>query len=64
MTKTDLRRLRRGLNLTQVQLAAALGVQPTTVARWEQGAYPIPPLAVTALTLYAAQATRSSRRVG
>jgi transcriptional regulator with XRE-family HTH domain len=51
MTKTDLRRLRRQLNRTQVQLAADLGVQPTTLARWEQGRNPIPPLALTALRL-------------
>jgi transcriptional regulator with XRE-family HTH domain len=53
MTKTDLRRLRLQLSLTQVALAAELGVQPTTVARWEQGTRTIPPLAVTALTLLA-----------
>jgi DNA-binding transcriptional regulator YiaG len=53
MTTTELRRLRRQLARTQVQLAAELGVQPTTVARWEQGVRTIPPLAVTALTLLA-----------
>jgi transcriptional regulator with XRE-family HTH domain len=54
MTNSDLRRLRRHLKLTQVQLAAALGVTPMTVARWEQGTYPIPPLGVAVFTLLAA----------
>lgn len=56
MTNLELQRLRRTLGLTQVQLAAVLGVQPMTLARWEQAVNPIPPLAVTALTLYAERA--------
>jgi transcriptional regulator with XRE-family HTH domain len=53
MTNTELRRLRRQLRLTQHELAEALGVRMMTVSRWETGLNPIPPLAVTALTLYA-----------
>jgi DNA-binding transcriptional regulator YiaG len=61
MTNIDLRRLRRQtLNLTQVQLAIRLGVQPVTVARWEQGRNPIPPLASVALELLAEKANRST----
>ena len=33
----DLRRRRRALGLTQVELAEHLGVSPNTVARWERG---------------------------
>jgi DNA-binding transcriptional regulator YiaG len=60
MTPTALKSLRRTLALTQAQLAAALGVQLTTVARWEQGARKIPALAVTALTLYAERAATTT----
>ena len=37
MTGDELRRLRRRLGLTQVQLAERLGVTSTSVARWERG---------------------------
>jgi DNA-binding transcriptional regulator YiaG len=62
MTNIELRRLRRHLHLTQVQLAGALGVQPMTVARWEQGVNPISPLAATALMLYAERAATTKAR--
>jgi DNA-binding transcriptional regulator YiaG len=37
MKSTDVQRLRRRLGLTQVTLAARLGVHPLTVSRWERG---------------------------
>jgi transcriptional regulator with XRE-family HTH domain len=36
MTGAELRRIRTRLGLTQVQMAARLGVTNTTVARWER----------------------------
>ena len=33
----ELRKIRAALGMTQVELAAELGVAPNTVARWEQG---------------------------
>ncbi len=37
MTPAALKRIRRELGLTQEELAARLGVQRETVARWETG---------------------------
>jgi DNA-binding transcriptional regulator YiaG len=37
MTPAELKQRRERLGLTQVQLAALLDVQPTTVSRWETG---------------------------
>jgi len=53
MTATDVQTLRRRLGWTQRQLAAALNVTVTTVARWEQGARAVTPLAETSLGLLA-----------
>ena len=36
MTGAELKRLREGANLTQLQLAAVLGVHLATLSRWEQ----------------------------
>jgi DNA-binding transcriptional regulator YiaG len=55
MTPQDVKELRRRLGWTQRQLAAALNVTVTTVARWEQGARTVTPLATTSLTLLAQQ---------
>lgn len=41
MTPTGLKRIRRGLGLTQEALAEAIGVDRVTVARWEVGLRPI-----------------------
>jgi len=53
MTRHDVIALRRRLGWTQRQLAAALNVTVTTVARWEQGARGVTPLAETSLGLLA-----------
>jgi DNA-binding transcriptional regulator YiaG len=53
VTPSNVRTLRAQLGLTQKALAAALGVAPMTVARWEQGVNPVSPLARTSLTLLA-----------
>jgi len=53
MTPHDVRTLRRRLGWTQRALAAALNVTVTTVARWEQGARNVSPLAATSLGLLA-----------
>jgi len=44
MTADDLRALRKRLGMTQVQLAEALDVQPSTIANYEggRGPYEIP----------------------
>ncbi len=41
MEPQELKRRREKLGLTQVQLAAQLGVDPITVSRWERGVQPI-----------------------
>lgn len=43
MTGDELRETRAGLGLSQAALAAKLGVQVTTVSRWERGGIRIPP---------------------
>jgi DNA-binding transcriptional regulator YiaG len=54
--------VRRRLGWTQRQLAAALNVTVTSVARWEQGARTVSPLAETSLTLLAKQHGAAARR--
>jgi DNA-binding transcriptional regulator YiaG len=55
MTPLEVLILRRRLGWTQRQVAAALNVTVGTVARWEQGARRVTPLAATSLTLLAKQ---------
>jgi len=45
MNPDSLKSLRERLGLTQVQLAKQLGVVSSTIAKWEQGVHPIPPIA-------------------
>jgi transcriptional regulator with XRE-family HTH domain len=44
-----LKRIRRGLDLSQARLASKLGVARLTVWRWENGQVPIPTLAARLL---------------
>jgi len=55
MTPDEVKALRRRLGLTQLELAIALRITPTTVARWEQGVRAVGPLATLALTHLAQQ---------
>ena len=50
MTPADLLAARHELGMTQARLAAALGVQPLAVLRWEKGQRAIPPYLSLALT--------------
>lgn len=43
MTPQDLKEARKSLGLTQADLAAAVGVHPVTIAKWEGGVHAIPP---------------------
>lgn len=53
MTPTELRTRRIVLGLTQQQLGEALGVPRATIARWEQGVFPIQHPTMLALALEA-----------
>lgn len=46
---TTLKTKREALGFTQVQLAEILGVQPNTVARWENGVLAVPKVVVLAM---------------
>lgn len=61
MTPDDLKTTRATLALTQQQLAETIGVTVSTIAKWEQGIHPIPPMAATLLRRLtpARRATRS-----
>jgi DNA-binding transcriptional regulator YiaG len=43
MTPSDVKRLRRRLDMTQARFAELIGVAPNTVARWESGNRAVPP---------------------
>ena len=52
MTPAELRHARRSLDLTQAQLAAALGRSLSIIGKWEGGKSPVPafvPLALQGL---------------
>ena len=51
MKPAQLKTLRTRLNLTQTELAKALGVDRNTVTRWEMGLHPISPIAEKLLKL-------------
>lgn len=49
MTGADIKRLRLSLRLSQGQFAKKLGVQRSTVSRWERGAFQPLPLYLKAI---------------
>lgn len=57
----DIIRLRKAMKMTRKDLAARLGVDPTTVLRWEQGARPT---GTAAIVLRAAIASIVKKREG
>jgi len=60
MTGAEVRRHRRRLGFTQVQLAKQLGVHPVTVSRWENGW--LMPKAVAALLPLLTRTRQAERR--
>jgi len=60
MNRTELKMIRRRLGLTQLDLAARLGVHPMTVSRWERSAHRVPAMAAT-LIRQMLQASRAAR---
>jgi DNA-binding transcriptional regulator YiaG len=61
MTPATVRRIRRGLGLTQTELAERVGVQRNTVTRWEMGALAVPPTARILLAMLAQQPKRRTK---
>jgi transcriptional regulator with XRE-family HTH domain len=61
MDADELREKRKALEMTQAQLAKALGVNVMTVSRWERGLRSIPPHLSLALE---ALATKQKKKVG
>jgi transcriptional regulator with XRE-family HTH domain len=68
MTGEELKQRRKGLGLTQAQLAALLGsdlrvMSINTVSRWETGSVPIPHPGMLSLALEALERRRDGREV-
>ena len=49
MKGKELKTRRAALGMTQVELAEVLGVQPNTVARWENGVLAVPRVVALAM---------------
>ena len=62
MTATELRRLRRRLQLTQAGLANLIGVTANTIARWERGEMRMQPAMDRLVRLTVTQAEAPRRR--
>lgn len=58
MTAIQLKKIRAKLGVTQPELATLLGVNWSTVARWEQGVHPIAPAMARLIELVAKQKGR------
>jgi DNA-binding transcriptional regulator YiaG len=61
MTKQDVVRIRRKLEVTQAGLAELLGVHPMTVSRWERGAGNVPSTAARLLKMLADRKAKAGR---
>ena len=61
MTGEELRRIRKRLGWTQVQLADRVGVVANTVARWERNEVPIQEPAARLIRLLAAGEVKAKR---
>ena len=63
MDADELREKRKALEMTQAQLAKALGVNVMTVSRWERGLRSIPPyLSLSLEAVEAQQKKKISKR--
>lgn len=62
MDADELREKRKALEMTQAQLAKALGVNIMTVSRWERRLRSIPPYLSLSLEAIEAQKKKVSRR--
>ena len=66
MKGKELKRRRKALNLTQVELSEIFGVRSNTVARWENGVSPIPklvPLAMETIERHPSQNALKKSRI-
>ncbi len=62
MDADELREKRKALEMTQAQLAEALGVNIMTISRWERGLRSIPPHLPLALEAIEAKLKKVSKR--
>lgn len=62
MTPAEIVSLRQALNLSQVELAARLGVSPASVHRWETGKTEPTPLAMRQLNKLVKKTTKKEVR--
>jgi DNA-binding XRE family transcriptional regulator len=61
LTATDIRELRFSMGLTQYEFAAKVGVQPTTISRYENGAAPTKLAQLKLQDIYRKQARKNLR---
>ena len=62
MTGEHLRRLRKKLKLTQIELATRLGVHPITVSKWETGVHQVSEPVARLLGLFTKMTPRKGHR--
>jgi DNA-binding transcriptional regulator YiaG len=61
MTAEDFRRQRRRLQMSQIELAAKIGVHPMTLSRWERGTVKVPMPVAQLIELLDREHRRASR---